>query len=48
MSETSKYGPQGKMALWRADPGKKQVFQGNIELSPDLINEIINRLMGSL
>ncbi|NEZ67881.1 hypothetical protein D0962_34885 [Leptolyngbyaceae cyanobacterium CCMR0082] len=46
MSE-SKYGPQGKMALWRAEPGKKQVFQGNIELSPELIKEIINQYQGN-
>ena len=46
MSE-SKYGPQGKMALWRSEPGKKQVFQGNIELSPDLIEEIINQYQGN-
>ena len=45
MSE-SKYGPQGKLALWRAEPGKKQVFQGNIELSSELIEEIINQYNG--
>lgn len=45
MSE-SKYGPQGKMALWRAEPGKRQVFQGNIELSPELVEEIINQFNG--
>ena len=40
------YGPQGKIALWKADEGKSYVFQGSIELPPDVMQQIIESFDG--
>ncbi|MFM2432926.1 MAG: hypothetical protein RLZZ511_4140 [Cyanobacteriota bacterium] len=32
---------QGKFALWKADPDRKFVFTGKLQLDPDIIAEII-------